>query len=113
MDYYGKEPVYIQLARQIEHQIDERAYQVGDILPSVRDLAIAERLNPNTCARAMNVVVDDGYAVASPKRGYFVIERTGEKKDFLVETISGWLKEGYTKDQIEKALEEASKEESK
>ena len=46
-------PIYIQLMEIIQTDIISGKYQIGDKLPSVRDLAIQASVNPNTMQKAL------------------------------------------------------------
>ncbi len=107
-NYDHKNPTFLELALRYEHLIDAGAYKEGDRLPSVREVAISERLNPNTVARAFQKIALDGYCVAIEKRGYFVSKSS--PKDPLVELFTSLLKEGKTEQEMKKALETALKE---
>lgn len=50
-NYDHKNPAFLELALCYERLIDAGAYKEGDRLPSVREVAVSERLNPNTVAR--------------------------------------------------------------
>ena len=45
-------PIYLQLIEQIKHRIATGSLKADDELPSVRTLARAQLINPNTVARA-------------------------------------------------------------
>ncbi len=97
-----------ELALRFEHLIEAGVYKEGDKLPSVREVALAERLNPNTVAHAFQKVCEDGYAVSFEKKGYFVGPKS--MKDPLMKLIRSLLKEGYTLDDLQNALDRARKE---
>ena len=104
----SKNPSFVELALRYEHLIDAGVYAPGDRLPSVREVAIAERLNPNTVARAFQKVASDGYVKAIEKRGYFVSEKGARNP--LVDLFASLLKEGRSEAEIKEALETALKE---
>lgn len=105
---HRKNPSFVELALRYEHLIDAGVYAPGDRLPSVREVAIAERLNPNTVARAFQKVATDGYVTAIEKKGYYVCER--DAKNPLVDLFVSLLKEGRSENEIKEALNEALKE---
>ncbi len=67
--------IFQQIADQLTDEILEGRLHPGDRLPSARELAVTLEVNPNTAARALQVLADDG--VARPERGtgYFVDEQ--------------------------------------
>ena len=46
-------PVYLQLIEQMERAIAAGAYQPGERLPGVREMAAGAAVNPNTMQRAL------------------------------------------------------------
>lgn len=104
----NKLAVFEELALRYEHLIEAGVYKNGDHLPSVREIAVLERLNPNTVARAFQKVCEDGFAYSVEKKGYFVSYQV--KHNPLTVTMVSLLKQGFTKEQILEALETAGKE---
>lgn len=100
--------VFEELALRYEHLIEAGVYKNGDHLPSVREIAVLERLNPNTVAHAFQKVCEDGFAYSVEKKGYFVSYQV--KHNPLTATMISLLKQGFTKEQILEALETAGKE---
>ncbi|MDO9534657.1 MAG: GntR family transcriptional regulator [Bacillota bacterium] len=68
-------PMYLQLKEQIKTAVAGGALRPGDQLPSVRELAVALTVNPNTIARAYNELERDGLLIAEQGRGTFVSEK--------------------------------------
>lgn len=66
------EPIYQQLIRQITHAITTGALKPGDRLPTIRQLAAEQVVNPNTVARAYRELERDGLVESGPRRGTFV-----------------------------------------
>jgi GntR family transcriptional regulator len=75
-------PVHVQLKTQIRHLIMTGALKPGSQVPTVRQLAGSLRINPNTAARALAELQQDGYLESRPGRGTFVADRppAGERK---------------------------------
>ncbi len=67
-------PVYLQLRDQILHAIARGALRRGDRLPTVREVAVALRVNPNTVNRAYAELERDGVLETQRGRGTFVSE---------------------------------------
>lgn len=53
-------PIYEQVVRQVIYGVAAGALQVGELVPSVRELARQLAINPNTVARAYRQLQDDG-----------------------------------------------------
>jgi GntR family transcriptional regulator len=68
-------PIWSQIEEAVRHLVASGALRPGDPLPSVRDLARAERINPNTVAKAYQRLVEAGVLEARRGEGTFVSER--------------------------------------
>ena len=56
------------------HKWCKACMQPGDKLPSVREMAKQEQLNPNTVAKAYKQLEADGVIFVEPGRGSFIAE---------------------------------------
>lgn len=114
MKYLGKEPLFIQIANYYENLIRIGVYKSGDALPSVREIALSDNVNPNTVAHAFSLLIERGIVVSVPKKGYFVTEnaRVG-KNENLRNIIRKLINDGNSIDEIEQILIEIKKEEGK
>jgi len=65
-------PIYQQITDQVRRAVAQRDLEVGEQLPSVRQLAELLTINPNTVARAYNDLVKEGLLEARPGVGAFV-----------------------------------------
>lgn len=68
-------PLYQQLVEQLSEAILSGQVEAGEALPSVRELALEQRINPNTVARAYRELEQGGLLTTHPGKGVFV--RTG------------------------------------
>ncbi|HEY4400045.1 MAG TPA: GntR family transcriptional regulator [Lactobacillaceae bacterium] len=66
--------LFEQLSQRIYDDILHGVYQVGDKMPSVRQLAVAEKLNPNTVAKTYQHLEQMGVIETIVGRGTFVAE---------------------------------------
>lgn len=75
-------PVHVQLKTQIRHLIMTGSLKPGSQVPTVRQLAGFLRINPNTAAKALAELQQDGYLESRSGRGTFVADRppAGEGK---------------------------------
>lgn len=76
LDEHSGVPVYLQLRDQVLHAIARGALRPGDQLPTVREVAVALRVNPNTVNRAYAELERDGVLASTRGRGTFVTEHT-------------------------------------
>ncbi|MBO4432096.1 MAG: GntR family transcriptional regulator [Clostridia bacterium] len=65
-------PIYVQIARIIEVKIISGEYSPGERLPSVRDLAITLKANPNTVQRALGDLEECKLIYTERTNGKFV-----------------------------------------
>lgn len=65
-------PIYAQVLEQLAAAIVSGRYRPGERLPSVRELAEAAAVNPNTVQRAMAELEQSGLAVGYRTTGRFV-----------------------------------------
>ncbi len=82
VDYRDARPIYAQIIDGFREQIATGVLQPGDKLPSVRELAAALAINPNTIQRSYRRLEMEGWIATVPGKGCFVCdnERTREKE---------------------------------
>jgi GntR family transcriptional regulator len=68
-------PIYLQIIEQVKYQTVSGRLQVGDRLPTVRDLAVMLRVNPNTVAKAYRELEREGILEGRPGQGSFISGR--------------------------------------
>jgi GntR family transcriptional regulator len=68
-------PIYRQIIRQIEYAILSGRALPGDKLPTIRSLAVALRINPNTIAKAYGELEIRGVLATQVGRGTFVSDQ--------------------------------------
>lgn len=76
MNFDNEKPIYKQLLEQIQIQIIQNNYPAGSKLPSVRDLAKAYRVNPNTVQRSLQMLEEMQLIVTDRTNGKFVTTDT-------------------------------------
>ncbi len=67
-------PIYKQLVEQLKIMIVNNVYKKGEKLPSVREFAIAIKVNPNTIQRALTELEDEGLIITQRTSGKFITE---------------------------------------
>lgn len=70
----SKEPIYMQIIQQIGRAIALGQILPGDRLPPVRKLAGELVINPNTVARAYNLLEQQGLLATKTGSGTFVLD---------------------------------------
>lgn len=72
LDYRDARPIYTQIVDGFREQIRSGILQVGDKLPSVRELAAELTINPNTIQRAYRELEFSGWIATVQGKGCFV-----------------------------------------
>ena len=68
----GGEPIYLQISEQIKAMILDGTLKEGDMLPSMRNLAVELRISFMTTKRAYEELERDGFIESYTGRGSFV-----------------------------------------
>ncbi len=106
-------PIYKQITEQVRMAVATGRVTVADQLPSVRALAEALVLNPNTVARAYADLAREGVIETRPGRGVFILpkrkvlsrEEGRRRIEPLINTlISEGLAMDFTPDELQKAF---------
>jgi len=90
-DWDDREPIYVQLAQSVLERIMRGSLSEGEAVPSVRQVAGQERINPLTVSRGYQILVDDGLLEKRRGLGMFVAEGARkraidrERRRFLTE----------------------------
>ena len=71
-DFLDGVPIYTQIVDQMTMRIASGAYEPGEKLPSVRDLAMDAGVNPNTMQRALAELERRGLVFTERTSGRFV-----------------------------------------
>jgi GntR family transcriptional regulator len=68
-------PPYLQIVQQVRQALRMGLIDVGDQLPSVREVVTATAINPNTVLKAYRDLEREGLVAAAAGRGTFVTRR--------------------------------------
>ncbi|MDQ7826001.1 MAG: GntR family transcriptional regulator [Candidatus Eremiobacteraeota bacterium] len=71
-------PIYLQLIEQIKYHISVGTMKAEDQLPSVRKLSMDLRINPNTIAKAFNIMENEGIVYTKRGEGTFISSAAAE-----------------------------------
>lgn len=74
IDPKSSTPIFRQIADQIRQSIDSKVYKPGEMLPSLRAMAIDINVNPNTVQRAYEALEREGVVETRRGVGIFVTE---------------------------------------
>ena len=86
---------YLQIAQQVREALRLGLLDVGDQLPTVREVVADLAINPNTVAKAYRELEREGLVVARPGRGTFVASTLAtpslEHHETLRRDLERWL----------------------
>lgn len=108
LDLTSKIPIYEQIQQQILKFIEVGVLAPGDKLPSVRQLAQDNGINPNTVAKAYSELEKNGYVYNVPKKGVYVseIKADSSKQKTIIAILQPLKDKGLTKKEIMDAINE-------
>jgi GntR family transcriptional regulator len=90
-EWNDSQPIYRQLRDRVVAMILDGVLKEGDPLPSVRNVAAEQRVNPLTVLKGYQELVDEGLVETRRGRGMFINEGarnlllSGERQKFLDE----------------------------
>lgn len=98
----SKEPIFEQIQTQMIKFIQAGVLTPGDKLPSVRQLAQENGINPNTVSKAYIELEKTGYVYNLPKKGVYVadIDITTSKKESIKNVLKTLKENGISKKEI-------------
>ena len=108
-------PIYLQIIYSVKHQVAIGRLKLGEQLPTVRMLATDLRINPNTVARAYDILDTEGVITTQRGRGTYVRVhpddarltrvRKDQLKAMMDNVVSNALSLGYPAEEIKEAFE--------
>jgi GntR family transcriptional regulator len=108
-------PIYLQIVHTIKQQVATNYLKPGEQLPTVRELATTLRINPNTVARAYDLLDADQVITTQQGRGTYVREhpdsvhltrvRQEQLKTLMDSVVGKALSMGYTIEEIRDAFD--------
>ena len=72
LDFTSRQPIYEQIYENVVRYVALGALNTDDKLPTVRALAAQLGINPNTVAKAYQMLERDGYIYSAAGRGSFI-----------------------------------------
>jgi len=114
MGYDDKAPIYFQIMNDIKKDIITGKLKAGSKLPSVREMAEAKRVNPNTVQRAYQELEREGATFTQRGMGTFVTEDTTVinnlkwemSKGFIIDFIANMKSLGFSETDITNVLKD-------
>jgi len=101
-------PIYIQLVTELKKYIISGKIKPGERLPSVRDLAMQNKVNPNTMQKALNELEEQHLIYTERTNGKFVttdellINKLNQEQALVLtqDYLTSMANLGLTKDKI-------------
>lgn len=105
-------PIYLQIVSEIKKQIVSGKLISGERIPSVRELALTYKVNPNTMQKALIELEENGLIKTERTNGKFVTEDENIinkiKNDYADNLTQNYLSEmislGITKQEIKERI---------
>ena len=72
---------YVALMNQLEDMIEDKSFQEGDRLPSIRALSVRFNVSKSTVIRAFNELERRHLIYSVPKSGYYVVKKTNQRSN--------------------------------
>ena len=97
LDYIfdNERPIYIQLVEMLRKEIVSEKLKAGERLPSVRELALTTRVNPNTMQKALVELENEGLVYTERTNGKFVTDNQELimkiKKELAEEKVNNYI----------------------
>ena len=115
MEYNSALPIYLQVANVIKRDIVTGKLELGEKLPSVRELAVAYTINPNTVSRVYKELELEDVCFTRRGMGTFVTQDPEKVKTMkremagtlIYEFLEGMKQLGFTQEEAIKVLEQS------
>ncbi len=98
MEFKENQAIYLQIANRFLENILLKKWNVGEKIPSIRDIAVEFEVNPNTTMRTFNFLQDKGIIFNKRGIGYYVSEDgldktlALKKEQFIKEDLPAFFK---------------------
>lgn len=90
---------YMQIVHQVKRALRLGTLEVGDQLPTIKEVVAMLTINPNTVLKAYRELEHEGLIESRPGQGTFVIQTLAgpslQKHATLRRSLDRWLREAY------------------
>ncbi len=112
MEFQNNQPIYLQVIHDIKRKLVRGEIRSGEKLSSVRELALAYQINPNTASRVYKEMESMGLCFTKRGLGTFITEdeekimeiRQGMADEYLREFVGGMTRLGFNFQEIKEML---------
>lgn len=99
LDTHSGVPAYLQLVQQVKEALRLGMLDVGDQLPTVREVVEQVIINPNTVLKAYRELEHEGLVASRPGQGTFIIRTLAATSPAslaaLRRSLTRWLQEAH------------------
>lgn len=107
-EFDNNAPIYIQLVEQLKNNIISGTLGVGERLPSVRELALQTKVNPNTMQKALIELEDLGLVYTDRTNGKYVTNdynlisryKEKQKEQLSIDYLNSMYSIGLNKEEV-------------
>jgi len=101
MDYIfdNERPIYVQLVEKLRIEIVSGKLKTGERIPSVRELALTAKVNPNTMQKALAELEEQGLIHTERTNGKFVTNN---------QELIGKIKRELAEEKVKKYIDDMS-----
>ncbi|MEJ6400374.1 GntR family transcriptional regulator [Nicoliella lavandulae] len=99
-DFDSAEPIYLQVANQIEDAVFTGAFPEDEQIPSTTEISKQFHINPATVLKGMNILVNDGVLEKRRGMGTFV---TADGQDKIIEKRRSKFYDNFVLDLVDEA----------
>jgi DNA-binding transcriptional regulator YhcF (GntR family) len=93
MDFREGQSIYLQIVEYVCEQILLNQWPIGNKITSIRDLAVAMEVNPNTVQRAYDFLQQRGIITNKRGVGYFI-------EDNAIKLVKAFRKEQFIENEL-------------
>ena len=98
-------PTYLQLVQQVEHALRLGFLELGDQLPTVKEVVSSLSINPNTVIKAYADLEGKKIAVGRPGQGTFIVSVPETIKMTQLHHLRSSLKRGWLRNAFDAGLD--------
>lgn len=88
-------PAYLQIVQQVKQALQLGTLEIGDRLPTIKEVLSMITINPNTVLKAYGELESEGIVEGRPGRGTFVIRRPAgpapQTQAAFAESLEKWV----------------------
>ncbi len=99
LDIHTGVPAYLQIVQQVKQALRLGLLEVGDQLPTVREVVEQVIINPNTVLKAYRELEREGLVVSRPGQGTFIIQTLAATAPAslasLSRSLTRWLRSAH------------------